>query len=69
LENQRKWLIYFIESITLAQWFFLGLGAMTFLFVRLMYSHYEKSTQSNFRKEERRRELSKSSSKDLGRKP
>ena len=59
MENQRRWLLEYFESITVPQWFFLGFGALTFLFVRLMYGHYERSTQSKFKKEESKKQLIK----------
>jgi len=52
VETNQKWLIAFFKSITTAQWFFIGMGAITLLFIRLMMSYHDQSTQSNFKKDD-----------------
>lgn len=51
MEQNSKWLIVFFKNITVVQWFFIGMGAITLLFVRLMMNHYEQSNVSKFRKD------------------
>jgi len=51
MQNNDKWLIALINSISLHHWFFLGFGAITVLFIRLMMNHQAKMTQRNFRKD------------------
>lgn len=49
--NNQKWLVYFLESITSAQWFLITMGSITALFIKLMMSYHARSNQRNFKNE------------------
>lgn len=55
MNQNEKWLIALLKSVSETQWFFLILGAIAIFFAKLMLNHKDRMTQRNFRKEERGR--------------
>lgn len=52
MNGQKKWLLTALKGISPAQWFFIGFGAITVLFVYLMVKHQKNSARGNFKQKD-----------------
>lgn len=61
MNQNEKWLIALLKSVSETQWFFLVFGAIAVFFAKLMLNHRDRMTQRNFRKEGRSKATSSKS--------